>query len=325
MREKQEIRGGASVARARALIDVAMLMSQDRSNPERPYRDARISIGTVSGGEFHAGLSFATGSPDIAYAVARREIDVAALNPSAFLTMAYRGTGPFVEPLSLRALAVMPSWDRMAFAVNPATGVHSFADLRERQWPLRLSIRRNTAHATRFLIDAVLEAEGMSLADLESWGGSIEYVDSPSEALRIEAIERGSVDAVFDEGIKGWGPLALEHGLRFLPLGEAAEQKLKAMGWPLGPLPPERFPEVDARLLAPSFSGWPIVTHVDLPEGVAYRFAAALDAVRPAIEFDWDGPVTLGDLCNNSDGTALDAPLHPGAARYYREQHALRE
>ena len=68
MREKQEIRGGASVARARALIDVAMLMSQDRSNPERPYRDARISIGTVSGGEFHAGLSFATGSPDIAYA-----------------------------------------------------------------------------------------------------------------------------------------------------------------------------------------------------------------------------------------------------------------
>ena len=317
------MRGGASVARAKALIDVAMLMSQDRANPDRPYRDARISIGTVAAGEFRPGLSFATGSPDIAYAVARKEIDVAALNPSAFLTMACRGTGPYAEPLPLRALAVMPSWDRMAFAVAAATGVSGFADLREHHWPLRISIRRNTAHATRFLIDAVLEAEGISLADVEAWGGSIEYVDSPSEDSRIEAIERGSLDAVFDEGIKGWGPIALEHGMRFLALGKGSAQKLQEMGWPVGPLPPDRFPDAESGLLAPSFSGWPIVTHADLPDEVAYQFAAALDGARPGIAFDWDGPVSLSDLCNPSDGTALDSPLHPGAERYYREQGAL--
>jgi uncharacterized protein len=316
-------RGGASAARAKALIDVAMLMSNDRSNPSRPYRDVRISIGTVSQGEFAPGLSFATGAPDVAYAVVRKELDVAAINPSAYLTMACLGTGPYSEPLPLRALAVMPSWDRMAFAVAAATGVGSFADMREHHWPLRISVRRNTAHATRFLIDAVLEAEGMSLTDIESWGGSIEYVDTPSEDTRIEGIERGSIDAVFDEGIKSWGPLALENGMRFLPLGEGSTRKLADMGWPVGPVPTDRFSGVDAGLLAPSFSGWPIVTHADLPDESAYQFARALDRAKDGIAFDWDGPVSLSDLCTNNDGTDLNVPLHPGAERYYREQGAF--
>jgi TRAP-type uncharacterized transport system substrate-binding protein len=320
---REPARGGASLARARALIDVAMLLSQDRSNAARPYRDARISIGAVADGSFQPGLSFATGSPDILFAVAKGEVDVAAMNPSAFLTMACRGTGPFPSALPLRALAVMPSWDRMAFAVAEATGMHSFADLRERHWPLRVSIRRNPAHATRFLVDAVLAAEGITLADIEAWGGSIEYVETPSEASRLDAIERGEVDAVFDEGIKGWGPLALEHGMRFLALGDETRAHLEHVGWPIGTLPTADFPGVPTDLLAPSFSGWPIVTRADLPEEVGYRFAAALDGARAGIAFDWPQPVTLADLCRPSDATALDVALHPGAERYFREQGAL--
>lgn len=320
----EPIRGGASVARANALIGIAMALSADRSLPGRPYRDVRISIGTVADGAFDAGLTFATGSPDIAYAVARGEIDVAALNPTAYLNMACRGTGPYAEALPLCALAVMPSWDRMAFAVSERTGLRTFEDIKTRQYPLKMSIRRSLAHATRFLIDRVLEAEGLSLAAIESWGGSIQYVDTPSEESRLQEIGAGTVEAVFDEGIKGWGEIALQAGMRFLPLGERSETALRTMGWPLGPIPVSRFPGLDHEILAPSFSGWPIVTRTHLPEEAGYRICAALEGCLAAVAFDADEEVSLADVCRETDATALQAPLHEGAARFYREKGVLR-
>lgn len=318
---QQPPRGGASVARADAMAQIALGMSQDRSDPTRPYRDVRISIGAVSDGSFESAISFGTGSPDLAFAVARGELDVAAINPSAYLTMAYRGTGPFKEPLPLRALAVMPSWDRMSFAVSERTGIESIADIRDRKYPLKASLRGSLAHATRFVIDEVFAAFGFSLRDVESWGGKFQYVDTPSAQDRLDGIRDGSLDAVFDEGIKGWGPVALEHGMRLLPVDGPALERLNAMGWPCGPLPADKFPGVEG--VHPSFSGWPILTKASLPDDAAYGIARALDGARSRIAFDSEHPVSLEELCRNSDTTALDAPLHPGAERYYTERGAL--
>ena len=315
--------GGASIARANAVAQIALGMSQDRSDPSRPYRDVCVSVGTVDDGAFQRRLSFATGTPDLAFAVARGEIDLAAINPSAYLTMAHRGTGPFPEPLPLRTVAVMPSWDRMAFAVSERTGISSIAELRDRKYPLRVSIRASLAHGTRFVIDQVLDAAGFALADIESWGGTLHFVSSPSEASRLEGMRDGTIEAVFDEGIKSWGPLALQSGMRFLPLDPPALQRLEGLGWRCGPLTASRFPTAPGDLLLPSFSGWPLFTRAALADEAAYGMARALDAARSGIAFDADGPVALSDLCQNNDATDLDVPLHPGAQRYYAECGAL--
>lgn len=317
----QPPRGGASVARADAMAQIALGLSQDRSDPSRPYRDMRVSIGAVTDSEFQPALSFGTGSPDLAFAVARGDLDVAAINPSAYLSMAYRGTGPFREALPLRAIAAMPSWDRMAFAVAERTGIETLADVGERKYPLKLSLRGSLAHATRFLIDEVFGAFGFSLHDVESWGGQFQHVDTPSAEPRLAGIRDGSLDAVFDEGIKGWGPVALQNGMRLLPVEGKALDRMQALGWPMGPLPAARFPGTNGQ--HPSFSGWPIFTRADLPDDRAYAIARALDGARSRIAFDSEGPVELAELCRNSDTTALEAPLHPGAERYYREQGAL--
>lgn len=280
-------------------------------------------MGAFEDGAFHSALSFAAGSPDIVLAVAAKEIDVAALNPSAYLTMAYRGTGLFSEPQPVAALAVMPSWDRMAFAVAERTGLAALGDIREQRYPLRLSIREAPTHATRFLVDEVLAAEGCSLRDIESWGGKIEPVDTPSHSSRLDAIEQGTIDAVFDEGIKGWGPTALKHGMPFLPLGASAEARLRAIGWPLGAIPRSRFPGLADEVLAPSFSGWPIITHTSLAEADAYRICRALEGAFGGIRWDSEEPVTLADVCRNTEATALEVPLHPGAERFYRERGCL--
>lgn len=300
-------------------MQIALGLSQDRSDPARPYRDIRLTLGVAQREGFQGALGFATGSPDVVLAVARREIDLAAMNPSAFLTMAFRGTGPFSEPLPLRAIAVMPSWDRMAFAVSERTGIASLSQISDRRYPLRLSLRRSQAHATRFLIDQVLEAEGFSLGNLESWGCGFHYVDTPSEASRLEGIRNGTIEAVFDEGIKGWGPVALAHGLRFLALSDRAGQRLEALGWPVAPISPAHFPGLGEPVPAASFSGWPLFTYAGLPDQIAYQMVRALDAARPFISWDSDVPVELCDLGRDSDATVLDIPLHPGAERYYRE------
>jgi TRAP-type uncharacterized transport system substrate-binding protein len=318
---QQPPRGGASVARADAMAQIALGLSQDRSDPSRPYRDVRISIGAVNDSNFQPALSFGTGSPDLAFAVARHDLDVAAINPSAFLSMAYRGTGPFSQALPLRALAVMPSWDRMAFAVAERTGIESIGDIKARKAPLKISLRGNLSHATRFLIDEVFDAFGFTLRDVESWGGGFQYVDTPSAQERLDGIHDGSLDAVFDEGIKGWGPIAQQNGMRLLPVEDAALDRLNTLGWPVGPLPADRFPGAEGQ--HPSFSGWPIFGHADMKDDAAYGIARALDGARTRIAFDSEHPVSLEDLCRDNDTTALDVPLHPGAERYYVERGAL--
>src|SRR5205823_9305383 len=193
----ERVGGDASIVGADVIMQIARGMSRDRTDPARPYRDMRVSLGNAVDGGFRDNLSFATGTPDLAFAVARGEIALAVVNPAAYLSMAYRGTGPFTSPLPVRAIAVMPSWDRMAFAVTDNSGINSLTEIRDRRYPLRVSIRGNLAHATRFVVDQALAALDFSLADIEAWGGSFQYVESPSHPDRLRAMADGTLDAVF--------------------------------------------------------------------------------------------------------------------------------
>lgn len=47
--EGRDIIGGASAARANALCQIALGLSQERTGLERPYRDMRVSVGIVEG------------------------------------------------------------------------------------------------------------------------------------------------------------------------------------------------------------------------------------------------------------------------------------
>src|SRR4029453_16984422 len=153
-----------------ALFQIALGLSMNRALADRSRTDLRFMLGAVRDGAYRPALTFANGDFDLAMAVANGDLDLAAINPSAFLSMAYRGTGPYPEPLPLRVIAVMPSLDVMLFAVSERTGVRSLAEIRERRYPLRVSVRRSSAHGTRFVADQVLAANGFSLQDVEAWG-----------------------------------------------------------------------------------------------------------------------------------------------------------
>lgn len=86
-----------------------------------PYRQARISLRDQEEGEWRISL-FGSDNIEVIEAVDRGEVHLATLNPAAPLTLAYRGCGPFKGPIALRAIAIIPSFDQLAFAVTEKTG-----------------------------------------------------------------------------------------------------------------------------------------------------------------------------------------------------------
>jgi hypothetical protein len=229
---------GSQFIRAKTLWEVALDVAGDFAIPYTGNRDICISIGSGSGETFRPWLRMSVGSPILAHAVVRGELEMAFVNPSAFLTQAYRGTGLFSEPLPVRVVANYPSWDRYVQTIHPRTGITSLAQVKEQKYPLRLSIREDPTHSTRVLIDQIVGMYGFTVDDVVSWGGSLQLNGPPSDPRRLDAIRAGEVDAVLDEGIPTWLDLALEHGMWPLSLDENVFQQLQDIGWRRVTIPP---------------------------------------------------------------------------------------
>src|SRR5688500_10285899 len=141
-------------------------MWNDRADPRRAFADIHVALDAREPKPEQRKLTFAVDSSRSAELVASGAADLSIFNPSAYLTMAVRGVGPFAKPLPFRTVAVMPSWDRMGFAIAERTGVQSLTEIRERRLPLRISVRGADTDTTRFVVDEVLAAHGFSLNDV---------------------------------------------------------------------------------------------------------------------------------------------------------------
>jgi len=281
-----------------------------------PTPQVQIQLGRL--GE---GAAFTVSSSDGVEAiplVARGEIDVAFINPSALLHAAYNGKGPFTEPLPLRVMAVMPSLDWYIFAVSEKTGITSLAQVKEQCYPLRVSIR--PPGALKVYADETLRAYGFSLEDVVSWGGSVSYDRAmPFLPERYQRVERDEVDAIFDEGVARFIPMLARLGMRVLPLEEPILQQLEAVHLHRHALPHSLFPMLEADIPTLDFSGWPVYTRADAPEDMIYQFCKALDARKSSIPWEETGPLPTAEMCKDTAAGPLRIPLHPAAERYWRE------
>ena len=274
-------------------------------------------------------LAFAADSFRELQMLADGKASVAWINPSASVTLAYRGTGPLKERIPLRAIAVFPSWDVMGFAVHESTGIESLEQIKKERIPLRLSTgpvgnRDMTESPVTFMVHSALKAAGFTIEDLRRWGGKIQAVSRPSHPDRRLGIEKGTINAVFDEGIKSWGQTALDHGFRYLPITGPVLKRLKVMGYRPGTVPRSHFKGMADDVPTIDFSGWPMVVRSDMTNDVAFALCEALEARRKVIPTDNFRPLNIADLCANNEQAPCDVPLHPGAKRFYRERGYLK-
>ena len=289
----------------------------------------RLSLTAKASDKSGISLSFATGSFREIEAVAEGKFSLAWVNPSVLLTMAYRGRGPFRKRLPLRTLAVFPSYDVMGFAVHESTGITSLSQIKKERFPLKLSTRLVSQNALRenstmFTVAAVMKAAGFTFADLRKWGGKIHLASRPSDPVRRESIEKGTVNAIFDEGIKSWARTALENGFRFLPIDGAVLKKMVAMGYRPADMAKSRFPGMAKDVTTLDFSGWPMIVRADMPDELAYAICEAIEQRKDVIPTDNYKPLEMAQLCANDEETPYDVPLHKGAERFYRDKGYLK-
>jgi TRAP-type uncharacterized transport system substrate-binding protein len=306
---------GRDTIRSRLVLEVAAELVD---HPEWPHRQARVSL-RPQGADGWAVNMIASDGPAALDLVAAGEMQVAISNPSIFLALAVRGTGPYSKPIPLRAITVIPSPDQLAFAVTEKTGLETFRDIRERRYPLRVSMRGQRDHALHPIIDEVLKTAGFSLDDIISWGGQVRYDDGlPMKSNRFGAMERGEVDMIVDEAVRGWINTAAGAGMRVLPFEETMLKQLEALGLRRAVISKSRYPKLPADVLTLDFSGFAVYTRADVADEVVASICAALEARKDRIGWQDPGPLPLDQGCQDTAAAPLAIPLHPAAEKFWR-------
>ena len=300
------------------LLEMASELVWDRSWPATQTRLLMRKQGSGNPWQF---CLFASDAPDSFDEVARKEVQLAMVNPAEALGMAVRGTGPYKEPLPLRVITTIPSLDQFGLAVHESTGITSLAEIAAKRYPLRISMRARPDHADYLITDELFKLLGFSLEEFVSWGGKI--LPRPKLGIDIGALRRGEFDAFFEEAVHIWLGAALDAGMRLLPVEPPLRRQLEAIGWRCSPITKAEFPRLPEDVVSPDFSGWPIFTHTDTPGELVRQFCLALEARKERIPWDGGPTLPLERMCKDGPDTPLCAPLHPAAEAFWREQGYL--
>ena len=311
---------GRDTIRSHLVLEVA---SELVDRTEWPYRQARITL-REQGGEIWPVCLFGCDTPAAIDQVARGEVQVAIINPAGPLALALRGTGPFRSAIPLRAITVIPSPDQLAFAVTERTGLKSLHDIRERRFPLRVSMRGQMDHSLHLVVKEVLSAAGFSLDDVVSWGGQVRYdAGLPNSPTRLGAVQRGEVDMIIDEAVRSWIDAATESDMGVLPLDEPLLEHLEGLGFRRAVIFKARYTKLKEDVPTLDFSGFPVYTHVNVPDAIVTSICSALEARKEKIPWQEDGPLPLDRMCRDTPEGPLNIPLHPAAERFWRERGYL--
>jgi TRAP-type uncharacterized transport system substrate-binding protein len=267
-----------------------------------------------------------TGYGDNIESLVTGEVDVTITTPYDVTPEWARAGKNFFEgqpaaPL-IRALGWLPQNDRLVFAIREDTGITSFKDLRDRKFPLKLaSAFRTRDNLMMWAIDRVLEEHGI---EVEAWGG--EWLEHDFPRICIPFVTNGHANAVINEAIlvPQWRELVKKVPMRFLPFEPQALQALSSK-YGLRPgvmgkaflLAQEDVPCID-------WSNWAVLVRDDMDEELAYRLTSIMVEQRAELEGRYRhipseiAPMTY-PINPHAMWQGVGAPLHAGAARYYRE------
>lgn len=306
----------AATIRSRLMLEVA---SELVGSSEWLHKQVRIDLRPQGIEEWEVRLFGSDGMDGVEEVVQRRS-DFAILNPATALNRVgaiVAGSGA----CELNAIATIPSFDQLGFAVSDEFGVKTVEELVELKPPVRLSLRGERAnHAVHMVVTDTLEAAGASLEDVASWGGGVRYDRGiPHQSPRVDLIRNGSVTAVFDEGIYNWVDIAVDAGFRFLSVGDETLETLIAMGYRRGTIARSRHECLDRDISTVDFSGFSIFTRSDVPYTVVYAFCEAMRSRANAIPWQGGDALPLARMCTDDVDAPISVPFHPAAAAFWEQ------
>jgi TRAP-type uncharacterized transport system substrate-binding protein len=260
------------------------------------------------------------------------ELDLGWVFPAIRATWALEGKRSWAgKPLTnLRSVARFPRLDRQLFALAPWCPVKDLAQIGREKRAVRLGVRADELYEHE---NAILWQYGYSLADIENWRGRWWHVGVGLTALD-EEIRNREVDVVIGhashEGV--WQTVAA-NGFRFIGLDEHAMAGLEHEGYSRNIIPAGFLPSIQEPLLTIDLSDNLLITRTEVDDDIIYTIAKSIDRNKKRIEeasvtvsYTYNQPLPLPFLAYSSTLTQpitkqweTKIPLHPGAARYYRD------
>jgi TRAP transporter TAXI family solute receptor len=228
---------------------------------------------------------------------------------------AYRGKGPFAGTPAhdgLRAIASLYP-ESVHVVTSAASSLAGVADLRGRR--VSLGAKRS---GTRVTAEKILRGFGLRPSDVHP---VYEGLDRSSDMLAD-----GTIDAFFMVG--GYPLAALQHaaeetGIRLLPIAGRDAEALRKQ-YPVFTetvIPADTYHDVAA---TPTLSVRAnLVADASMSEALVYAITRALWRPETAEALSRDLPEALR-IRSEDAVSGIAIPLHPGAARYYREAGLLR-
>ena len=235
---------------------------------------------------------------------------------SAMAQLALAGEYPYARKLeNIRAISRIYSDSALHFLVTEESGLTSIEQIKQQRYPLRLSVMYRGS-----LMEAaskeLLAAYGITYEDIASWGGKVYF-----RALvpSLELMRDGGLDAIslavqFPES--NITESSVLHQFRLLPLSdEVIDQVNRKLGTYHSVIPAGtyRFSQQDV----PTFSDvCVLIAYAGLEEQKAYDITRAL---FNNLEYLHTVHRALSKLNAMDMPRVNQIPLHPGAARFYRE------
>lgn len=261
------------------------------------------------------------------FSVADGEVDMALSTPAHMVRNAVDGKGLYEGRKidSLLSLGTMPQTDSLLFAVDARLGIRSFDDIREKKPALHISTSPNDGiNNIGFAVDRILDAAEIPREKILEWGGSFVEAGPPDECA--QAVRDGRANVLFYEAIMTpyWRNLARDMDLDVLQYDREVLDHLKTtLDWQTNIVPAGLLRRQDAAIEAIDWSDWLMMVRPDFDDDVAYALAWASCNTMDIIERQYrhlkpeHSPLTYPldpeKICR------APIPLHPGAAKYYRE------
>lgn len=232
---------------------------------------------------------------------------------SGILASAYDGTGAYAADgpyKNLRLIAKIEDPTYLLVAVKADSGITDLAQIRDKHIPAKILSTGASAALT-------LDYYGLTREALTSWGGSLGLAMGANANTAFDVIVSDLASPANNPESAFWTILSQKYDLRFLDLPEPLLRKLAAQPgavrvtakWGL-------LRGVDRPIATVGRSGEAIFARADTPDKAAYDIAKAIDDHRGELKW-FIRPYSYEP---RSVGENLGVPLHPGAARYYREK-----
>jgi TRAP transporter TAXI family solute receptor len=323
-----------------SMMSMSLLAGTASATAARAAKDVSLTIvgGSVGGAYFQVAAAFAeiikseipgvstTVIPGGGWASVERltpdsKLADVAVVENVLSTLATKGESPTKKKYDFRMMASVRGPSIAQAAILAKTGIKTFDDIREKKYPIRIATFERAQLVTPMALD-ILAGYGLTDAAIRSYGGRITF---GSMGQGIQMLMDGRADMWLTGGSAFPHPRFIELGtkekFRLLPISKDVATKVAdKYGAGVVEVPAGAYKSANGDYDA----YWSpklildLAVRTDLPDDLVYKMTAALAkkkekfwAVHPQNRFYQ--PETAWQNVGA-------APLHPGAAKWYRDQ-----